>query len=442
MNEPGLFALNWVFSDVDGYVDPWGPAGTVPDLPCGVGLVIGPVGDEVLHWAAEWGARMVDGMAEFPGSTVFGLSGGGCPDLDVLDGPVVPVGGIPGLRSDALAMALLAGSMPGVLSALASGVVLLPVISGGGWRMEVRLFQSANGSGSGDLCLFSSVETMEEFLGEGCGACFVVQNGAAVVEFLARHDAEVADVVFDPAGPCSLRLAGATMTGLADVDQVEVAALEEVLSRWSGPAVKGYDLPLGPQWGRVDCADVARRDDQIRVLVEARTRWMGVHGAEVASDMCSSLSRAAARAAAVGGTEMCFLWNRATDGSGSLDLVSYFHDLGQEKAGRTHLDEVEDAILDTDGPDQDVCRMAAAGGVMLRHCRPHHGGKADGRGAPGVIVDYWIPAPDGQHVAHLCFSTLDPAGKDSVTELTDELVRNGVWVIGDEPGGTPIPTCE
>jgi len=430
MNKPGSFALNWVFSDVDKRVDPRGPVRMIPDMPLGIGLVAGWQEETTPDFVAQFEAH-VNGTGEFPRLAVFRLpSGDDSPDADVLDGPVVPAAGKPGLGSEALALALLAGSMPGVLSALADGLVLLPVVPGPAWRMEVRLFGAPGEEGPGDLCLFSSADTMEGFLGEGCGAYFVVQHGPAVLEFLTRHGDKVADVVFDPAGPYSLRVPVATMTGFLDRAQVEVAALEAVLSRWSGPEVKGYDLHLGPGWAHVDIKDAARRDEQIRVLMEARTRWMGDFGTEITKGLCSSYSVVAANAAECGGTDLYVLWKRPPQ-RGSLDLVSFLHDLGPTRGGKSHLDQIEESIQDRCGPDQDLLRMDLAGTTILRHCQPH---SEKAPGAPGFSVDYYLPAPDGEHVAHFFFSSLDSAGKDSLTRLTDGLVLGGAWVMGDEPG--------
>jgi len=432
MSEPTSFSLDWVFCGADTTVNAADQIGTIPDLPDGSGLVIGPESDDNPSWLAAFGADVVDDTAEFPGPTVFQLRGDPV-DSDELPVPVVPAAAIPGLGSQALALGLLVESMPAVLSAMADGVVLVPVVLAQDWRMEVRLFKASAKAGPGDLCLFSSAETMERFLGEDSGAYFMVQRGAAVVGFLCRHPGEVTDLVFDPGGPNSLRIPAATMTGFLNTAQVEVAALEEVLSLESGPMAKGFDLRTGPDWGRVDCADPAQRDEQIQAVVEARTRNLPTADKEsLNQDMRRSLTRAALNAAAVDGTAMFFLLTP----DAVLNLVSYFHDLGPEKNGKTHLENLTESILGRTQPDKEVYEIEVSGQRMIRHTETGTVPRPEGP-APWLTIDYWIPAPDGRHMAHLNFSSPHAALKETITKLADTVAFNGVWVMEDEPDGAP-----
>jgi len=382
---------------------------------------------------------------------LFRLGGGEAPGP--AGAPVTPVAATPELGSQVLSLALVVGSMAEVLQALAGDVVLVPVWPGLHGQLETRLFGTTGGDGPpgdhqpGDLCLFSSAASMERFLGENSGAYFIIQHGAAVMDFLIRHCGEVGDVVFDPAGPNSLRVACRTFTGLlnlpAAVDgapPAQLAGLSEALGAMipdSRVPVKGFDLRLDSQWGRIDCADPVRREEHVKAMVAAQTRSLGDRGAGLRRDMRTWLSRAAERAASADATRMYFLFAHTRDAAAALSLVSYFHDFG-DAGGKSHLDQVADHLLGKADSDEEVFRIDVGGEVLLRHSWVGRGNEGLGASAvPLLNIDYWLEAPDRRHVVHVCFSSPHVTVREAITKLADNVVFNGTWVTDSEPVVVP-----
>ena len=48
-----------------------------------------------------------------------------------------------------------------------------------------------------------------------------------------------------------------------------------------------------------------------------------------------------------------------------------------------------------------------------------------------LSIDYWLGAPDGDHVGHVCFSTPHVDARDAVMVLADNVVFNGRWVLAE-----------
>jgi len=439
MTEPNGFQPDWVFAPGDTNVDPNSVIRTIPEIPDGLGPVIGSVILDDTPSPVQSGATLASGTAQFSSTTVFRLAEPGGAPQTWSSGSTMPVAAIRELGSQSLAAALTAGDMADVLDAMADDVVLVPVLPGPDGGMETRLFNTPDDDGTPDFCLFSSADTMERFLGHESGAYFIIQHGAAVVAFLSQHLDDVADLVIDPAGPSALRVPVATMVGFLDFTPIDPDMLE-ALSAQPNPAtdVTAFQLRLDGQWGRIDCTDPVRREEQIKSLVATQTRTLDDRSAAVRRDMRTWLSRAAEKAASSNGTRMYFLLTRTRDAAAALSVVSYFHDFGQETGGTSHLNQVADYLLGKAGPNEEVFRINVAGDTILRHTHLGHGNEDLGASeVPLLNIDYWIPAPDRHHMAHVCFSSPHVVLKEPITQLADNVVFNGVWVPADTESEQP-----
>lgn len=111
-----------------------------------------------------------------------------------------------GVGSERLAAALATGDADEIGRALRLDVVIIPLVTGADGERQIRVFQpqaadSADGAGSYELALFSSVPALANFLAGDPNREFDVQRGAALTPFLEENRALLGRVVFDPAGP-------------------------------------------------------------------------------------------------------------------------------------------------------------------------------------------------------------------------------------------------
>jgi hypothetical protein len=366
--------------------------------------------------------------------TVFRLSGRGTVPV-VADGPgIVPVAALDVVGSESLGVALAERSLPAVLEALAFDVVLVPVTTVDGVVVS-RVFPTP-GEVLPALCLFSSAPAFEAFLGEDGGRLFVMVHGAAVVDYVAHRLADVGTVVVDPAGPTSMVVSAAGLASFLDDGDTPVVE-DELVADAPEPVVTGFDLGLDGQWGRIDVTDEERRDRQILTLVGEQTRTLGDDAVLLRRDMRNWLTRVARDAAAAGGSELGFLLARTRDAAAALSVVTYCHRLGAETGGLA-LDAVTEHLAANAAPDDELVRIETPGGPIVRHARLRPGSsQVGGEKVPLVVVDYWVAAPDRDHVAHVSFTTPHVDARPAILLLADNVVFNGQWLTEDPPTVSP-----
>ena len=432
-----------VFGAGDSLVQPDGPVLSLPGVPEGLGPVIGTVKADGSAGDGTAAAGYSTGTVEFDTNVLFRLMGqnGGTAAASDPHG-ALPVAALPDLGSQTLGTALVSRSLPNVLEALAFDVVGVPVLFTAAGEIATRVFCSAGEDEPGDLCLFSSAFTLERFQNDKPDTYFLLQQGAAVVAYLGQQVDAIRDVVFDPAGPASLRIPAAVLASFLDPDPVTADEIIDQMPTELEPdtEVIRFDLNLNHQWGKIDLTDPAKWDHQIKVLVANQTRTLDDRAAGLRREMREWLSTVAEKAHTADGNQMAFLLARTKEAAAAISVVTYYHDLGQELPGHPHLDMVADYLLAKAGPEEEITRIDVAGDEMLRHARPGQGDpEIGGDAVPLWNIDYWLPAPDHIHMAHVSFSTPHVIAKDVITQLVDNVVLNGIWVI-QETAAAPEET--
>jgi len=315
---------------------------------------------------------------------------------------------------------------------LAFDVVVVPVAV-----VDERVVTRVFGEQADSLCLFSSAKSLAGFLADDPERLFVMVHGAAVVDYLAHRLDQVRLVVVDAAGPVSMAIPAAVLAGFVD-DSDEADSDEADDADEPGPvgAVVGFDLGLDSLWGTVELFDPQRREQQIQALVAKQTTTLGDDAALLRRDMRTWMGRAAGRAAEAGGSQMGFLLARTSEAAAALSVVVYCHAVGQEAGGSTHLGRIEQRLTAKAAPDESFVRILTPGGEVLRHARVKAGSpEVGGENVPLLNIDYWLEAPDRDHVGHVSFSTPHVGARHAITDLADNVVFNGRWVSG---GASPV----
>jgi hypothetical protein len=407
------------------------------DLPQGAGPVISSivVDAEVDDTSASAAPKAV---IETPDLVIFSLGGAG--EATSPDAPtqVIPVMAMPEIGSEPLARALADEDLAAVLEALAFNMVLLPVTISADGAVVTRIFASAEAEPGAALCLFSSAVTLEQFLVGDSEQTFVIQHGAAVVDYLTHHLEEVQVVVFDPAGPHSMILSAAVLASFLDDDDTSDAddpnQLEPTGEPLEGPlpAVIGFDLQLDANWGTIDLTTVERQESQIKKLVADQTRTLGDDAALLRRELTTWLTTTANDAMQVGGSEMGFLVARKNEVAAAMSVVTYCHSLGADSTVGAHLDRLADHLASKAEPEDELVRVEHALGPILRHSRVRGGDERLGGQVVQLLnIDYWLAAPDGDHVGHISFSTPHLEAVQLFTKLADNVVFNGRWLVED-----------
>ena len=412
-------------------------------VPQGLGPLIAAVrvDDQRSHSAlGEVLAGRVD-VAETPVFRLVSPDGVGMvPDVSV--SRVIPVAAVPDVGSASLATALSGGDLPAVLEALAFDVVVVPVVAMDD-GLATRVFSHAEDSGERDVYLFSSAETLERFIGSTSDRLFIVQHGAGVVEYVVNHVDALGDVVFDAAGPSRMTISARDLTSFLDEDvdavQDDMDALPDVGNVGEEPTgqVTGFDLGLDSGWGRIDLRDSDRREHQIQRLVAEQTRRLGDKAGPLRRDMRTWLGKVSEQASQAGGSQLAFLLLHGRDVGAAVSVVTYCHALGPQTGDVSHLDRVVQHLETKVGPEDSLVRIETPDGDIVRFSRIRRGDpRVGGDKVPLVNIDYWMAAPDQEHVGHVSVSSPHVDARDAITSLADNIVLNGGWVVkesGDEP---------
>ena len=399
------------------------PLGPIEDAP-------GPlVGRVVVPATADTPATM-----EYSPCTILRLATSNEPSDDEPPPGVLDVAPLTALGAPPLAGSLAELNLSGVFAALSTGVAVLPVLLDEDGSALTRVFGARTaGAKPYDLCLFSSAATLGAFLADDAERCFVIQPAPALIQHTVDHMDVLDALVFDPAGPTPLRIPTRTLKRLLDdhAQPTEPSEPEETetTETTAQPArVTGFTLDLDPQWGAVDLTDRTSMARQIERLVVRQTRNLGDQGAGLRLQMREWLAGAGAQAAEHGGLQLAFLLARTDKAAAALSVVTYLHAFGDEAEGLAHLDQIAESLAKRAGPDDAFVRIDLGEHQMLRHSRIKSGPDALGAAAvPLLLIDYWIPAPDHDHVAHVAFSTPHVDAADAMTTLADNVVLNGRW---------------
>jgi len=375
------------------------------------------------------------GRVDVDESPVFRLplaEGGAVPDTS--SGGVMPVAAVPGVGSQTLASALAARDFPAVLEALAFDVVLLPVVMSPHESLDTRVFPSMASGSACDLCVFSSAQTMERFLGDTGERLFIIQSGAGVVDYVAHHVDALDKVVLDAAGPSSMVISARDLASFLSDDIGEDEELP-IVADDAEPVgtVVGFDLALDDQWGKVTLENPDKREHQIQRLVTEQTRVLGDNAAPLRRDMRMWLTKVAEQASQAGGSELAFLLTHTRDTGLAMSVVTYLHALGPDVGDVSHLDRILQHLVGKSAPQDAIMRIENPGGDIVRHSKIGKGNPdLGGDNVPLLIIDYWLAAPDHEHIGHVSVSTPHLNVAEAITKLADNIVLNGQWIIGEE----------
>lgn len=112
---------------------------------------------------------------------------------------VVPISPADPVGSPRLAAALASGEAEAIGRALRMDIVVVPLVRAADGTTQIRVTRTDDGRL--DLVLFSSSSTLAQFLHDASAREFDVRRGPELAPFLEAHRANLARVVFDPAGP-------------------------------------------------------------------------------------------------------------------------------------------------------------------------------------------------------------------------------------------------
>ncbi|MFC8597710.1 SseB family protein [Isoptericola sp. NPDC057191] len=375
--------------------------------------------------------------------------------------PTVPAGpGSPGATSrfgagsPSLVLALAAADRGAVGRALRDDPVLVPIVHREDGTPQVRVFPAPDGSARPyALCLFSTTDSLQRYLADDPVRAFSLRRRDSLVPFLHRHGAVLDRVVVDPGVPHAMTLDvtdltdalghsdDADATGLVDTSGagIGIEGLHAMASvdEPGGSRGIGIELNLPDHWALIELDDEALRDQQIRAIVKQQGAALGDRGAGLRRDLREQLTAVATKAAAAGGQVMAYLVLPGKDAALALNLTLYWHDLGPEAGGVSHLQRIHDRLHPRLAPGDELTTTETLSGPFLRHVRVATGSaELGGQDVPLLLVDYWAPAPGAQAVARLAFSTPHVEIRDAILSLTDKVLFATEWLLS-APG--PLP---
>ena len=374
------------------------------------------------------------------------------------DAPAPAPGGPAGTRfgtgSAILAAALAAEDRDAVGRALRDDAAVVPILQREDGTPQVRVFPAPEDAARPyTLCLFSTTQALEPYLEDDPVRAFSLRRRDSLLPFLHRHGAVLDRVVVDPAGPHPMTLgvdevvaalgpgSDADPTGLADDTGagISIEGLHAMASvdEPGGSRGIGIELHLPDHWAMIDLEDEAQRDQQIRAIVKQQGAALGDRGAALRRDLRDRLLAVAAQASAAGGQVMAYLVLPGTEAALALNLTLYWHDLGPEAGGVTHLQRINDRLRPRLSPGDELSTTETLSGPFLRHVRVAPGAaELGGQDVPLLLVDYWAPAPGAQAVARLAFSTPHVEIRDAILGLTDKVLFATEWLMS-APGEFP-----
>jgi hypothetical protein len=364
--------------------------------------------------------------------------------------------GLPPGPAAAVGHALAAGDRAGVLAAIHDGPVVVPHLTREDGTPQVRVFPAPAGSTAAyELCLFSSLRALEDFLGDDPGREFTLRRRDSLAPFITRHGAALEQVVIDPAGPNPMTFGPAEVLAALDPQPPAddpTGMFDETGSGISGEALHalgtvedpggyrgiGIELNLPDHWAMIELDEPEQRDRQIREIVKQQTVKLGDRSAPLRRDLREKMIEVADKAEAAGGQIMAYLLLPGQETALALNLTLYWHDLGPEAGTASHLQRVQDRLNSDLGQEGVLTRTETLSGPFLRHVRHSRGAEeVGGQDLPLLLIDYWAEAPGKQSVARLAFSTPHIGIRDEMLRLTDKVLFSTEWILGQPSDDTP-----
>jgi hypothetical protein len=303
----------------------------------------------------------------------------------------------------------------------------------------VRVF-SAAGPKSYDLMLFSSAASLDRFLGDSPERHFVVRHGVAMLDYIKDHVSHLENVVFDAAGPCSMRIHATELAEL--IDNIEADYEIDIIQEPIPPdSIIGYQLPFDDLWVVIDVLDPDSRDGQIRRLIRHQTKSLGYEAATARAQLKDWVTKSCQQMASNEGRQLAFLIAHDNQVAASLSVAYYWHYLGPQTSGVPHLERLAEQLVEELGADDQLVNINLDDARILRHSRIRAGHRElDADQLPLLVIDYWIPAPDTERIAQIAFSTPMVQETATLLQLADNFVLNGQWAT--RPGEFPTPESE
>lgn len=351
--------------------------------------------------------------------------------------------------SPALARALAAGDRAAVGEALRDDAVVVPILDRGDGTPQVQAFPAPEGAARPhQLCLFSSTQTLGEFLGDAPDRAFSLRRRESLAPFVTRHGDALEQVVIDAAGPSPMTFGAAEFLALLDPQAPAddpTGLFDETGAGISGEALHalgtvdepggfrgiGIEMNLPDHWAIIELDEPEQRERQIREIVKQQTAKLGDRSAPLRRDLREKMIEVADKAEAAGGKAMAYLLLPGQEATLALNVTLYWHDLGPEAGSASHLQRIQDRLGANPGPDDALTRTETLSGPFLRHIRLTHGSEeVGGQDVPLLLIDYWAEAPGKQSVARLAFSTPHVGIRDEMLRLTDKVLFSTEWILG------------
>ena len=351
--------------------------------------------------------------------------------------------------SPALALALATADRAAVGEALRDDAVVVPILDRGDGTPQIQVFPAPEGSVKPyQLHLFSSTQTLGEFLVDAPDRAFSLRRRESLAPFIKRHGDALQQVVIDPAGPRPMTLGVAETLALLDPEPPAddpTGLFDETGAGISGEALHalgtvedpggyrgiGIEMNLPDHWAIIELDEPEQRERQIREIVKQQTAKLGDRSAPLRRDLREKMIEVADKAEAAGGKAMAYLLLPGQEATLALNVTLYWHDLGPEAGSASHLQRIQDRLGANPGPDDALTRTETLSGPFLRHIRLTHGSEeVGGQDVPLLLIDYWAEAPGKQSVARLAFSTPHVGIRDEMLRLTDKVLFSTEWILG------------
>ncbi|WP_349898417.1 hypothetical protein [Parafrigoribacterium soli] len=346
-----------------------------------------------------------------------------------------------------LAAALEAQDASAIGAALRHDFVVVPVTRNAAGEVETRVFAAASSTDDApryDLCLFSSTETFQRFLGDVSDREFALQRGSSLEGFLAQYVDFLDAVMFDPAGPHPITATAADalaalqprpedddVAWVVEGDLVDPIGLPDFPEDADPRAsrVTGFDLPLSGDWFPISVDDPAQRDEQVAALVSQQLATLGP-APVLRAELTRWLTETCARAAAGGAQFLAYLLQRNKKGALALNLVLYWQELGPQLGGVSHLDAQGSRLRERLAPEGKLLTADTPAGPLIRYSRIAKGAEElGGSQVPLLLVDYWLEFPDRRGLCLIAFSSPQAELGDALLTLLDNIVLSGAWVL-------------
>lgn len=355
----------------------------------------------------------------------------------------IPVDAAPDVGSERLAAALAAQDVPAIGQALRHDYVVVPITRGPTGESQIAVFGGGDldAPGSYELCLFSSAATFAAY--EAPTKEFALQQGASLAPFLEQYRETIGQVVFDPAGPHPMKasvedVVAVLQPRVTDDDVAWTAGAGADAGAGTGaaedePAPVGravaLDLPLGRDWATIDLDEPATIDKQVASLVKRQLRSLPANRV-LRAQLTRWLGTSARTAAGAGGRFMAFLVRRTDEAAVALNVTMYWHELGPEIGGRSHLQAIIERLRARQRTDDELSGAETEAGPFVRHTHVEKGAsEVGGEGMSVLVTDYWLLFPDRRGLTLLSFTSPHLDLRESIQLLTDNAVLGASWVL-------------